>query len=155
MDTIDRKILDILQKNASISKAEIARRIALTPSAVFERIRKLEDRGAIQGYETRLDPEALGLGVLAFVFVTEERPASTPQTGRRLSKIVGVQEVHKIAGEDCYLVKVRAPDTAGLNRVLEAHFSAIKAVRRIRTTIVLQTLKESGALPLDGAGGGS
>ena len=69
IDEIDRQILNILQQNARTSNAEIARQIDMAPSAVLERIRRLEAKGVIQGYEARINPEALGLGVLAFVFV--------------------------------------------------------------------------------------
>ena len=69
IDEIDRQILTILQQNARTSNAEIARQVDMAPSAVLERIRRLEARGVIQGYEARINPEALGLGLLAFVFV--------------------------------------------------------------------------------------
>jgi len=69
IDETDRQILSILQQNARTSNAEIARQVDMAPSAVLERIRRLETRGVIQGYEARINPEALGLGVLAFVFV--------------------------------------------------------------------------------------
>ena len=72
IDEIDRQILNILQQNARTPNAEIARQVGMAPSAVLERIRKLETRGVIRGYEARIDPEALGLNLLAFVFVRAE-----------------------------------------------------------------------------------
>ncbi|HSF41563.1 MAG TPA: Lrp/AsnC family transcriptional regulator, partial [Thermoanaerobaculia bacterium] len=69
IDDTDRQILTILQSNARISNAEIARQVGMAPSAILERIRRLEAKGVIQGYETRINPEALGLGLLAFVYV--------------------------------------------------------------------------------------
>ena len=97
-DEIDTQNLMILQENSRTSNAEIARQVGMAPSAVFERIRKLEAQGGIRGYEARLQPQALGLGLLAFVFVrTDDR--GSMETGKKLALIPGVQEVHDIAGE--------------------------------------------------------
>ena len=148
MDDIDREILSILQDDARAPNAEIARRVKMAPSAVFERIRKLEERGVIQGYTARIDPSALGLGLLAFVFVRAEEGLGAPETERFLAAIPEVQEVHHVAGEDCFLVKVRLPDTAALGRLLRDGIGAIRAVRSTRSTIVLETVKETSQLPI-------
>ncbi|NNE44659.1 MAG: Lrp/AsnC family transcriptional regulator [Gemmatimonadetes bacterium] len=144
IDTTDRDILTILRRNSCTSKAEIARQVGLTPTAVFERIRKLEERGVITGYQAQLDPAAFGMGLLAFVFVTAERPVEEPDLGPTLAGIPGVEEVHVIAGEDCFLLKVRAADTEGLYRLLREEVGTIPTVRGIRTTIVLETVAEPG-----------
>jgi Lrp/AsnC family transcriptional regulator, leucine-responsive regulatory protein len=147
-DAIDLQILSILQENARISNAEIARQIGMAPSAILERIRKLEGRGAIQGYEARLDPHPLDLGLLAFVFVRSDERVGDCATGALLGAIPEVQEVHHIAGEDCYLVKVRTSDPEAMGRLLRERFGTIPSVRSTRTTIVLGTIKESPRLPL-------
>jgi Lrp/AsnC family leucine-responsive transcriptional regulator len=147
IDDTDRQILDILQKDARISNAEVARRVGMAPSAVFERIRKLEERGVITGYTARLDPHALGLGLLAFVLVRSDEKLGAPETEARLAEIPEAQEVHHIAGEDCFLVKVRTPNTESLGRLLRERFGAIPTVRSTKTTIVLQTIKETLELP--------
>ena len=149
-DEIDTQILMILQENSRTSNAEIARQVGMAPSAVFERIRKLEAQGVIRGYEARINPQARGLGLLAFVFVrTDDR--GSMETGKKLALIPGVQEVHDIAGEDCYLVKVRAANTEALGRLLRDHFGTIPSLRSTRTTIVLSTAKETAQLPLGSA----
>jgi len=155
IDEIDAQILNILQDDARISNADIARQVGMAPSAIFERIRKLEARGILRGYEARIDPDAVDLGLLAFVFVRADEPLGAPETGALLTRIPEVQEVHHIAGEDCYLVKVRAANTAALGRLLRERFGAIPSVRSTRTTIVLGTLKESATLPLPAPGGHS
>ncbi len=147
-DPIDRRILAQLQANARTSNADLARELAMAPSAVLERTRKLEQRGVLVGYEGRLDAKSVGLGLTAFVFVRSDEVAST-NCGEGLAVIPGVQEVHKIAGEDCYLVKLRAKDTEDLARVLRLHIGAVPSVRGTRTTIVLGTIKETSRLPLD------
>ncbi len=150
IDATDARILSILQADARTPNAKIARQVGLAPSAVFERIKKLEARGLVRGYEALLDARQLGLGLTAFVFVRAEDRVGEETTGARIGAIPGVQEVHHVAGEDCFLVKVRAPDTESLGRLLREGFGAIDTVRSTRTTIVLSTVKETGRLPIPG-----
>ena len=148
IDDIDTKILSILQNDARTSNAEIARRLSMAPSAILERIRKLENRGLIAGYEARLDPRALHMGLLAFIYVRADERIGSRVIGEELAAVPEVQEVHHIAGEDCYLVKVRVADTDALGDLLRERFGAIEAVRSTRTTIVLTTIKETAQIPL-------
>ncbi len=148
LDATDLRILALLQENARISNAEIARQLGMAPSAIFERIKKLEQKRVIAGYEGRLAPKALGLGLLCFVFVRAEEPGGAVLTGDRLTAIPEVLEVHHVAGEDCYLVKCRAADTDDFARILKERFGAIPTIRSTRTTIVLKSLKETARLPL-------
>ncbi len=148
IDEIDQQILTIIQQNARIPNADIAREVGMAPSAVLERIRKLETRGVVEGYEGRINPKAVGLGLLAFVFVkTNERPGA-PSTALLLGEIPEVQEIHHVAGEDCFLCKVRTGDTESLGRLLREKFGAIPTIVSTRTTIVLQTIKETSQLPV-------
>ncbi|MES1245141.1 MAG: Lrp/AsnC family transcriptional regulator [Acidobacteriota bacterium] len=149
IDDKDREILAILQSNARISNAEIARQVGMAPSAILERIRRLEASGVIQGYETRISPEALGYHLLAFVFVATNDFAGELRAVERLAEIPEVQEVHHIAGEDCFLVKVRARDAKSLGRLLREELANL----RTRTTVVLETVTEHGRVPLHGATG--
>jgi Lrp/AsnC family leucine-responsive transcriptional regulator len=151
IDGIDTEITVILQANARTSNAEIARQIGLAPSAVFERIRKLEEGGLVRGFRADVDPRAAGLPLLAFVFVRSNERAGGVQTGEKIARIPEVLEVHHIAGEDCFLVKLRAADTEALWRILREEFGTIPTVTSTRTTIVLETVKESMALPLGNA----
>jgi Lrp/AsnC family leucine-responsive transcriptional regulator len=151
IDETDLHILSLLQANARISNAEIARQVGLAPSATLERLRKLESRGVVRGYFARLDARALGYPLLAYVFVRSDERIGDGTTGARLAAIPQVQEVHHIAGEDCYLVKVRATDPEQLGRLLRESFGAIPAVRSTRTTIVLETIKEEMEVPVPGS----
>jgi Lrp/AsnC family transcriptional regulator, leucine-responsive regulatory protein len=148
IDEMDRRILSLLQQDARLPNAEIARRVGMAPSATLERLRKLEERGVIQGYEVRLDPRKLGLGLTAFIYIRAQDKAGELDTGERLKQHPNVLEVHHIAGEDCYLVKVRATDTDDLGRMLRSDFSQVAGVKSTRTTIVLGTLKESSRMPV-------
>jgi len=142
IDGTDLQILTLLQSNARVSNAEIARQVGLAPSATLERLRKLEARGLVRGYHARLAPRPLGYPLLAYVFVRSDERLGDGTTGAQLAAIPEVQEVHHIAGEDCYLVKVRAADPEHLGRLLRERFGAVPSVRSTRTTIVLETIKE-------------
>lgn len=148
INELDRQILTILQKNARTSNAEIARQVGLAPSAIFERIRKLEERGVLRSYGAQLDPRAVGLGLVAFTFVrSNDRPGGI-QTAEKLAEIPEILEVHHVAGEDCFLVKVRAADTESLGRLLRERLGKIGTITSTRTTIVLETVKEIVELPI-------
>jgi Lrp/AsnC family leucine-responsive transcriptional regulator len=149
IDGIDLEILRILQLNARTSNAEIARQVDLAPSAVFERIRKLEERGVIEGYSARINPAAVELPLLAFVFVRDSDGPGAEQSARRVAEIPEVLEVHHVAGEDCFLAKVRTKDTEALGRLLRERIGRIKSITSTRTTIVLDTVKEGSRLPIE------
>lgn len=148
LDAIDLRILDILQTNARETQAEIARAVGLAPSAVLERIRKLESRGVLRGYVADVDPRALGLGLLAFVAVRSDEVGHEDRVARTLAESAEVLEVHHIAGDDCYLIKVRARDAEHLGQLLRTKFGRIPGVRSTRTTIVLETVKQTSRLAI-------
>jgi Lrp/AsnC family transcriptional regulator, leucine-responsive regulatory protein len=148
IDDVDIEILKIVQRDARESVAEIARHVGMAPSAIHERMRKLEARGIIEGYEARICPAALGLGLVAFIFVRVDERVGQQHAGQQLAALPEVQEVHHVAGEDCYLVKVRVADTEALSRLLREQFGAIESIRSTRSTIVLTTMKETARLPL-------
>ena len=148
LDAIDRAILGHLQQNARISNADIARQLDMAPSAILDRIRTLEQTGVIQGYTIRIDPRTVGLGLTAFILVRTEERVGSGAIGEALARLPEVLELHHVAGEDCYLVKVRVSDTEALSRLLRDKVGRLKGVRSTRSTIVLSTAKEGGDLPL-------
>jgi len=148
IDQTSRVILETLQSDARISNAEIGRRVGLAPSAVFERIKKLEERGAVRGYNANIDPAAVDLGLLAFVLVRSDERGGAPRTEAALVAMPEVQEVHHVAGEDCFMLKVRARDTAALNDLLANRIGSLDSVRSTKTTIVLRTAKETSTIPI-------
>lgn len=153
LDEKDAKILEILQKDGRTTNVELARAVELTPSATLERVRKLEERGLIKGYTALLDPHALGLGLVAFIFLRVEDPEDligrAEGTARELAALPWVLELHHLAGEDCFILKVRARDTDDLYRILRDELGRFKQIKSTRTTIVLKTVKESTGLPLE------
>lgn len=147
-DPIDLQILEILQSNARGTQADISRAVGLAPSAVLERIRKLEARGVVRGYAAHIDARALDLSTLAFVSVRGDEALGDDNIARALADLPEVLEVHLIAGDDCYLVKVRAKDPEHLGQLLRTRFARISGVKSTRTTIVLETVKETSRLPI-------
>jgi Lrp/AsnC family leucine-responsive transcriptional regulator len=148
MDANDLKILKILQANARTANAEIARVVEMAPSAILERIRKLEERGVILGYAARLDPTAVERRLLAFVFVSTEASLRDEDVVNALEQLPEVLEVHDVAGEDSYLLKVRVADTEELHHFLREKLARVKRVSSTRTVFVLKSWKETSALPL-------
>jgi len=148
IDETDQSILGLLQENARISQADIARVVGLAPSAVLERIRKLEGRGIVRGYTVLLDPHAVEQPMLAFISVRSATAPGDESVARALAQCAEVLEVHHVAGDDCYLVKVRARDAEHVGQLLRHRFGRIPGVVSTRTTIVLETVKETPRLPL-------
>jgi Lrp/AsnC family leucine-responsive transcriptional regulator len=116
VDVMDARILDILQEDARVSLAEIGRRIHLSQPAVAERIRRLEGAGVITGYHARVNPEALGYGITAFVRIAT-RSSDVPVL-QIVDQMPEVIECHAITGEDCVIVKVIATSVRELERVI-------------------------------------
>ena len=146
LDQTDLKILKILQANGRISNADLGRELGMVPSGVFERIKKLEQKGAIQHYTTVINPEALQQKLLAFVFLKVTDGQGHVEITSKIAEIPEVQEVHHIAGDDCYLIKIRTYDTASLTHLMRNKFPFIPNLVSTRTTIVLETVKEQQQL---------
>jgi Lrp/AsnC family leucine-responsive transcriptional regulator len=146
LDQTDLNILKLMQNNARISNADIARELEMAPSAVLERVKKLEQKEVILQYTTRLNPLALHQNLLAFVFIKAADGLGCSDTAQELSLIPEVQEVHHVAGDDCYLVKLRTTDSASLMQLMRGSLSKIPNIISTRTTIVLETVKEQQQL---------
>ena len=147
VDDIDYKILDILQQKARIPNAEVSRQIGMAPSAVLERIRKLEERGIIEGYEVRLNPHPFNQGLMAFVQVSVHSSCRA-DLALALSSVTGVQDVHQVAGEDGYLLKLRVADNGELGRILAEEICPLDGVQQTKTSIVLNSIKETRKIDL-------
>jgi len=146
MDKIDYKILSLLEKNARISNTEIARQIGMVPSGVLERIKKLEQNGHIMEYTTHIRPESLNLNLLAFVFIRANEPAGNIDTAKKLAEFPEILEVHHVAGEDCYLLKIRLKDNRSLAVFMREKINTIPTIISTRTVIALETIKETSRI---------
>ncbi|PST82422.1 Lrp/AsnC family transcriptional regulator [Pedobacter yulinensis] len=146
LDRTDLEILRMMQGNARISNVELAKALNMAPSGMLERVRKLEQKKVIESYSTQINAEALGQKLLAFVSMRVLDGPDYQKTTALLTALPEVQEVHHIAGDDCYLVKVRTSDSASLMALMRNSFSQIPNLISTRTTIVLQTVKETRQL---------
>lgn len=141
LDRTDRAILRLLRQDGRMPLAAIAKEVGLSAPAVHDRVRKLEQAGVIAGYTAVLDPDKLGRPNVAFCLVTLSEGSEFARDESIVARICeepGVLEFHRVAGEDCYLVKIRT----GTNRELEQLLRRIRSIRgvaRTRTTIVLST----------------
>ncbi|MBL0712484.1 MAG: Lrp/AsnC family transcriptional regulator [Desulfosarcina sp.] len=149
LDAISIQILKILQRKARIPNVEVARQIGMAPSAVLERIRKLENQGFIDGYEVCLNPSRFNCRLVVFAVVQPRSVAEIDSIGDRLAGLSAVQEVHFVSGEDAFLIKIRVAGTEALNHLIRDVISRIEGVQSIRSHIVLSTIKETSHIPID------
>lgn len=148
LDEISFKILKILQAKARIPNVDVAREVGMAPSAVRERILKLEKQGYINGYEVRLNPERFGKSLVAFVVITTHGADMARDVAQHLDRIPEIQEIHFITGEDALLIKVRVAHTQELDHLVRKQISTIEGVRGTHTRIALNTFKETARIPI-------
>lgn len=147
LDNTDLQILEKMQDNARISNADLARELNMAPSAVLERVKKLEQKNVITRYSARINPAAVQQKLVAFMFIrSSEGFSCSSQTAKNLAQIPEIQEVHHIAGEDCFLVKIRTTDAASLMELMRNSLQKIPNIASTKTTIVLETVKEENQL---------
>src|SRR5687768_11332041 len=139
LDLIDRRLLMLAQADGRRPYAELAEDVGLSVSAVNERMRRLRARGVVRGVVAQLEPRAVGLDVLAFVYVLLDRPE--PDDAFRTGVVAApeVLECHHVTGEWSYLLKVRTRDTAHLEAVLATRIKALSGVVRTQTVIALSS----------------
>ena len=144
-------MLSLLQQNARISQSDLAKAVGLAPSAVLERLRKLTAKGVIRDYVALIDPHVVDRGLLAFVAVRTAEHGPEMPSAKALGRIPEVLEVHHVAGDDCYLLKVRTRDAEHLGQLLRQQIASTPGVTGTRTTIVLETVKEDPriAIPVE------
>ncbi|MFC3726543.1 Lrp/AsnC family transcriptional regulator [Neoaquamicrobium sediminum] len=150
LDKFDRKILAHLQEDARLTNNDLSERVNLSPSQCSRRRQRLEDEGLIRGYRAVLDRDRLGfplVNVISVTLATHNRD-NARRFGELLTRLPEVQEAHALTGEMDYILKVVTPDLKSLadfvNDVLLPHDS----VQHVKTAIVLETLKETNALPI-------
>lgn len=141
LDETDRKILELLQRDARMTNAAIGEQVGLTASSVFERVKKLERRGVVHGYTVRLNHAALGEKITAFVRLSAAYDEKHDSGMYAIANEPEVVDAHTVAGEDCLIVKVKVRDTDHLHDFLlraKGHVTLLRAV----TMISMATLKE-------------
>ncbi|GAA0924960.1 Lrp/AsnC family transcriptional regulator [Virgisporangium aurantiacum] len=144
MEDTDRAIVRALTDDGRLSYTDLAERVGLSVSAVHQRVRRLEQRGIIKGYTARIDHDALGLPLTAFVAVRPMDPSQPDDAPDRLAVLPQIESCYSVAGEDFYLLMVRVESPAGLERLLQEIRKAANVTTR--TTVVLSTPFEGRSL---------
>lgn len=141
LDAIDLQILQILQQDCKISLARIGDLVGLSAPSVIERIKKLEQGGAIRGYHAVLDSRRLGLDVTAFIGVVIDHPNAIEGFEEIVSSLEGVLECHHVTGQHTLLLKVKTQSTSSLESLIR-EIRSVRGVTRTETMVVLSTQSE-------------
>ena len=151
LNEVDSAILEILQADARISNAELARRVNLSPPATLTRVRRLEESGLIDGHVTLVNHRQAGYDMLCFVSVSLQLHDVEQVTGFRdaVQQMSEVLECHHVTGEYDYLLKIVARNTKDLESFLLEKLTPIPGVARIHTSLVLNEVKSTTAIPLE------
>ncbi|HET7632108.1 MAG TPA: Lrp/AsnC family transcriptional regulator [Gemmatimonadaceae bacterium] len=148
MDALDFKVLRRLQEFGRDSWTNLGSLLGITAQAAADRVHKLEQQGVIHSYAALVDPDAVGLHLMAFVSVTLERPRFRGNFLEHVTSLSEVQECHHVSGDDDYILKLRCRSLSDLERLVSTEIRGMPGVLRTRTTVVLRTSKETLALPL-------
>jgi len=150
LDSIDRRLLHLLQKDSQATAADLGERLNLSPSQAGRRRQRLEADGFVTGYTARLNPNLLGLSVQAFVQVSMS--GHSPEISHGFHTLVRnrpeVVSVWTLTGEADYLLRVWCTDLAALNTLVHEVFLPHKAVARVQTKIVMDQIKQDAPLPI-------
>jgi len=141
LDSLDRKILDIVQDNARESFAQIAKKTGVSEGTIHLRVKKMMSSGIIKGFYTILTPEKAGKGLTAFIELKAD-PSKYQEALNRIQGLRDVYEVHDVTGEFYAILKVRTANKEGLARVIDA-IGDIEGITSTQTIVVLRTLKEA------------
>jgi Lrp/AsnC family transcriptional regulator, leucine-responsive regulatory protein len=150
IDTIDRRILRVLQADGRISNLKLAEAVHLSPTAVLERVKRLTREGFILGYEARLNPARLGAGLLVFVEILLDRTVHDVMDTFKAAVQVRpeILEAHLVAGGFDYLLKTRVADMAAYREFIGSVIWTLPGVRETRTYVVMEEVKSTSLLPL-------
>ncbi|TPI43852.1 Lrp/AsnC family transcriptional regulator [Mesorhizobium sp. B3-1-6] len=150
LDQFDRKILALLQDDARFTNNDLAERVNLSPSQCSRRRLRLEDDGYIKGYRAVLDRDRLGFSLVNVISVTlaTHNRDNARRFGELVARLPEVQEAHALTGEMDYILKVVTRDLKSLSEFVNGVLLPHESVQHVKTAIVLETLKETGALPI-------
>ena len=152
LDRTDRRILDVLQRQGRISMTELGERIGLSTSPCAERVKRLERHGLVTGYHARVNPQALGKGVLVFVEITLSQKSGEvfDRARREFLAMPEVMECHLVAGSFEYLVKARLRDMSEYRGLLATILARLGVPAQSHSYVVMEEVKETSFVPIDG-----
>ena len=149
VDDIDRKICGLLQVNARTSSAELAEAVGLSVSSANERVRRLVAQGVVTGWQARLDPEIVGAGLCALIFIDMDYDGEREACAALVAR-PEVMDLHHVSGAHSYLMKIRVRNSRALQAFLQDVLKPLPAVQRTETLLSLDALKETLAVPIAG-----
>lgn len=150
LDRLDLNILRILQKDARISYVDLAEKVGLSSTPCIERVKRLEKDGFIEGYYTRLNPEALGFGMLVFVEISlsYQSPDAFQKFNEAVVKLPYILDCHLVSGDSDYLIKARIDGMSEYRALLGDMLLTLPGVKNSKSYIVMEEVKETQVLPL-------
>tara|TARA_Y100000590_G_scaffold109897_1_gene125285 strand:- start:1877 stop:2335 length:459 start_codon:yes stop_codon:yes gene_type:complete len=150
IDKTDKKILEILQRNAKITNAKLSEEIGLSPAPTLERVRKLEAKGIISGYNAKLDMSKIGLGVSTFVMVTLKghNKKNLVSFLDKIKNINNVIECHHITGSADFILKVVSENIESYQELMLETVSEIEVTDSLQSMVILSTFKDSKVMPI-------
>ncbi len=153
IDPVDRIILDVLQADGRITNVALAERAGLTAPPCLRRVRTLEEAGFIRGYHARLDPAALGYGIMVFALVSLRSQAETDLKAfeAHVATLPEVRECHMLNGEIDFILKIVAHDLQAFQTFLTSHLTTAPNVASVKTSLTIRTAKDEAGVPVDPA----
>jgi len=150
LDSIDKKIIELLQANSNITNAQLAQEVGLSPAPTLERVKKLETQGVIKSYHAVVDMASIGLGVCTFVTVSLKghNKENIEKFTKSISKIPEVVECHHVTGQADFILKVVASDIPAYQNLMLEKMTNIEGVDNMHSTVILSTFKDSRVIPL-------
>lgn len=152
LDRIDRRILDLLQRNGRMPMTELAEKVGLSGTPCTERVRRLEREGVITGYHAHVSPIALGKPLLVFVEIKLSAKSGEvfEKVRHEMAFIPEVLECHLVSGDFDYLIKARIGHMSEYRRLLGNILLKLPSAAQSRSSVVMEEIKESMYLPVDG-----
>ena len=150
LDTLDLRILAVLQQDSSLTNVELARRVHLSPSPCLMRVKHLESEGVIQRHVALCDPKAIGLDLNVFISISlkEQSREALAEFERRIAEHDEVMECYLMTGDSDYLIRVALSDISALERFILNQLTPIPGVEKIRSSFALKQVRYKTALPL-------
>ncbi|WP_293760188.1 Lrp/AsnC family transcriptional regulator [uncultured Aquitalea sp.] len=150
LDRFDYQILQALQQDARSTHQKLAQSVPLSASQIGRRIQRMEESGVIQGYQVNITPESIGLSVMAFAHVSLERhsESSLREFAQAIDSLPEVLECYAAAGEADYLLRIVVEDLPSLSRFVMNRLMQLSLVRSVKSTIILDAIKQTSKLPV-------
>lgn len=150
IDDIDKKILKFLQNNGRITNLNLSKEVGLSPAPTLERVRKLENKGYIRGYNADLDPVKLGLNLKVIIQISLIRQIDNA-VQKFVDQIMDIDEViecQQITGDYDYYIKVLVSDIAAYDKLVNDKLSKIEEIAQMRSSVILSTVKSVSSVPI-------